>query len=75
MNENSVPIVDMKGKFATTRNLHMVLANGYIGEIPLMPKLLCAAMLKTWNIHLPVVFSYYYGTPDAELRKRFGYGP
>ena len=70
-----VPVYDMRGTYASTTDPDLALANGYIGEETLRPKLLANAIRANMGLrqYLPM-HVFYYGSPDAELREKFGIG-
>ncbi len=71
---NRVPIYNMDGRYSTTTDLSVALANNYIGEVVVTPKYLvnCMAAIFKKPYYKPVK-TYYYGTPDEYLKDKFGY--
>lgn len=68
-----IPIIDLKGQFAATLDMDLALHNDYIGEVPIRPKALDRAMGLIFGRILFTGTIFYYGTPDEELKKKFGY--
>ena len=57
-----------------TTNLELAMANGYIGEITLVPKPTTNAVRSVLGLRERGVFTvFYYGEHDAELDELFGY--
>ena len=66
-------MIDLKGRYAATLDMHLALLNAYIGEVPIRPKTLDRAMGLIFNRVYFTGTIFYYGTPDEDLKKKFGY--
>lgn len=63
----------MSGWF-TTSDQATALMGGYIGEVTIIPMRIASEVRKAlFGNPLTSVHMYYYGEPDARLRKLFGY--
>jgi len=69
---NTVPILDMGDNWSMTADLGLAMSNNYIGEQTLRPKVLSAVVSEILTgKRLMATHVYYYGTPNARLRKLF----
>lgn len=66
-----IPILNMAGRWASTTNLQLALANGYIGEAHWYPDMVAYSVKLALGERMRMIKAIYYGTPDDYLKKLF----
>lgn len=73
MEAKKIPRINHRGQYAATLDQDLAMLNGYIGEVPVRPKALDREMGLIFGRIYFTGTVYYYGIPDEEIKKKFGY--